>query len=123
MRDFSGVVLHADNDRPVEGALVVLFETRHQRIAFPFAFDDHLPIAHAFTDAAGQFHFRVCMTERPYSIRWDEGASRRENVWPDDDPRNVQVRHYAKPTDDMFRSKQLQMSLELEDDSFVKACL
>ena len=123
MREFSGVVLHADDERPIEGALVVLYESRHQRIPFPFVLDDHLPIAHTLTNTNGQFHFRVCMTERTYSLDWDEGASERERDWLVNEPRNVQVRLYTKPTDDMLQRKQLEMSLELEDDSFVESCL
>ena len=123
VREFSGVVLHADDERPIEGALVVLYESRHQRIPFPFVLDDHLPIAHTLTNTNGQFHFRVCMTERTYSLDWDEGASQRERDWLVNEPRNVQVRLYTKPTNDMLQSKQLEMSLELEDDSFVESCL
>lgn len=123
VREFSGVVLHADDERPIEGALVVLYESRHRRIPFPFALDDHLPIAHTLTNTNGQFHFRVCMTERTYSLDWDEGASQRDRVWLVDEPRNVQVRLYTKPTDDTVWAAQAKVALEEEDDSFVESCL
>jgi hypothetical protein len=123
LHEFSGVVLHADNDRPVEGVTLVLSETRHPFIFFPFATDSFQSIAHTVTDSNGRFSFRVCMTERSYDLLWDQGQNYRKNLWLTDGPRNVRVRLYTKPANDTFASNLIKAAIEQEDSSLTESCV
>lgn len=127
-RQFSGVILDARDGRPVAGATVILAETRHPFIFFPFATDFWRSIAHAATDSDGHFSFRVCMTDGPYLLHWDGGGniSGQEgsgtDLWFEDDPRNVRVRLYTKPVKRAFDYSFFDYWIESEDSSLTRTC-
>jgi len=122
VREFSGVLLHADTKRPIEGAPIVLSEFRHPYVPFPFVLDRFQPIAHTLTDANGRFHFSVCMTQSDYDLDWDQGSAGNGD-WLVVEPAKVQVRLYTKPPYDELMSERIAWEIEREDSSFTQSCL
>lgn len=128
LRQVSGIVLNSVDDRPVEGAILILQETRHPFVIFPFATDFFQPIAHTVTDKDGRFHFKVCMTSGSFDLHWDRGGNSpgqegsRTDVWSENDPTDVRVRLYTKPVEREFDYNFFDRLIEREDSSFMRDC-
>jgi hypothetical protein len=124
-RSFSGVVLNEATERPVEGVLIVLYETRVPFIhPFPFATEGWHPIAHTTSAADGSFSFQVCMTEGSYLLDWDDRGASRNPVWEDIDSRTIRVRLFVRALVESRREKRdFDYWLKLEDSSLTRSCL
>lgn len=118
---WSGVVLDDRTERPVEGALLVLHETRRPMV--PFATQGWRAIAHMVTAADGRFRFEVCMTEEVPLLAWDDRGSSRAPEWTGAGSRNVEVRIFVQAPPRGRPSPYPLYQSSDEDTSETKACL
>lgn len=121
---FSGVVLDAETEKPVAGAVLVLQELRAPLIPIPFGLPFWRTIAHTTTAPDGTFEFRVCMVaHRSYggaSLHVDYGHSSpapRNPEWSGTKD-DVRVRFFVPRL-----REPLDHLIEDEDSSFTRVCM
>jgi hypothetical protein len=127
MHKITGVVINPDTDRPLGGVTIVLTESRHPFLRFPFMTNYDQPVAHTNSGFDGRFSFSACLTES-YHIVWDAGGSYpqsdgyQESEFSDKSERQVTARLFALPSLEHERKLTAEL-IEQEDASLAKSCL